>query len=71
MRLFKRVLIAMWILPFLVGILVLHGPKAMSQFYRPIAPFLVVFPLFLLIGTVVFMLIRIYQVGMKNSIGPK
>ena len=71
MRLFKGVLISMWVLTLLMGILVLHGPKPMLQLYRPVAPFFVVLPLFLVIGTAAYVLIRIYQVGMKRSIGSK
>ena len=71
MRLFKRILIAIWILPFPFGILIIHGPKSVTQLLIPVVPFLVVLFLFSMIGTVVYVLIRVYQVGIQvGGAGP-
>ncbi len=69
MKLLKRILISMWILPLIMGILLLHGPKSISQFLRPIAPFFIVLLLLLMIGTPAYILIRLYKIGAKRNTG--
>ena len=66
MKLFGRVLLAGWLLLILTFGLAFAFPKPVSHVLHSFAPYFQLIPMFLLIVTAVYGLLRLYRQGMKH-----
>jgi hypothetical protein len=66
MKLLGRALAAGWLLLILTAGLAFAFPKPVSRMLRSFAPHFQLVPVFLLMGTVVYVLCRIYRLGMER-----
>jgi hypothetical protein len=64
---FGWILIAGWALLFLTVAAFFAFPKPMSQIFRPVADFFVLWPASLLVGTGAYAIILIFRAGMKRQ----
>jgi hypothetical protein len=71
MKIFGFVLLSGWLLLFFEIVLVFTFPKPVSHVLHSFAPYFQLIPILLLIGTVLYGLIRVYRLGMKRPVGSK
>jgi hypothetical protein len=64
---FGRVLLLAWLILGLTVALAFAFPKSASHLLHPVAPYFQLIPISLLIGTVAYVLLRVYRFGMKRS----
>jgi hypothetical protein len=66
MNTLRRVVLAAWVLFFAVVALFFAFPKPMSRILHPVTPYFVLLPIFVLVLSAFYGVLRVYRLGMKR-----